>query len=139
MIIKICRGQPELKITFYDLSRCAQSLDLEKTRLVITAPNPKPGNLLSPIIRKGDWGYPPPFPWPPELHAQPAIIYPAFDVDDEGAITFRLDDHLWRRPPGRYIGHVMIGDHEALTIDLDLEPLNWIPSKIELNDPKACP
>jgi hypothetical protein len=139
MIIKISRGQPELKFTLIQPGRGRRLSVPDGVRLVITAPAPKPQNRLSPIIRKGSWGWPPVRPYPPDPHSLPAIVYPAFDLDDEGAVIFRLDEHLWRRPSGRYTGEIMIGGHLVTAVDIDLEPLKWLPSKIELNEIKVCP
>jgi hypothetical protein len=135
MIIKIYRGQPELKVTVVSDGRL---VDLAEIRLVINAPHQSLWNQLSPIVIQGPWAYPPVRPYPPEPCLLPTIIYPAFEIDADGAIVFRLDNHLWSRQPGRYIGRVMVKSYEAVTIDLDLEPLTWIPSKIELNEPKVC-
>ncbi|MDR1872007.1 MAG: hypothetical protein LBS60_08870 [Deltaproteobacteria bacterium] len=139
MIVKIYREQPELKVTLVQPGHLGRDVFLEEIKLIIEPPDPRKFAQLSPIIRLGDWGYPLPIePYPPEHHRLPAIVYPAFDTDDEGAIIFRLDNHLWRRPSMRYVGHVMINSYEALTLDIDLEPMRYIPTKIELNAPKVC-
>jgi hypothetical protein len=102
-------------------------------RLVITAPAVPPGHSLSPIIRTGNWGYPLPIrPYPPEPDNAPAVIYPAFTLTDEGAVVFRLDRLLWSRPAGRYIGTVSYWDRLLFTLDIDLEPMTWVPVKVEV-------
>jgi hypothetical protein len=138
VIIKIARGQPELKVTVVQPGQGGRLPSVEGVRLVVCPPPPSGFAQLSPIVRLGEWGYPPVEDYPPRPHELPAIVYPAFEIDAEGAIVFRLDSHLWSRPSGRYLGRVMVGCHEAATLDIDLEPMRYIPVKAELSDVKAC-
>lgn len=54
-------------------------------------------------------------------HAVPAVIYPAFDLDEDGRVEFYFDDKLWNMPSGRYEGEVLIGGlGTGAIIDIDL-------------------
>jgi hypothetical protein len=132
MVIRVLRGQPELKIALVEPGgRTPASVD--DVRLILTAPPPPVGERVSRIVRKGDWGWPPGAPddYPPEPDRMPSIVYPAFGLDDEGAVVFRLDSLLWERPCGRYVGRVEVGHRLSATIDVDLHPIRWTLDSVE--------
>jgi hypothetical protein len=140
MIIPIDQGQSELKVALTRPGTGDQLVSKELIRLVIKPPPKERFAQLSPIVRKGDWGYPLPLEdYPPNRDAWPLLIYPAFDIDDDGAIIFRLDRRFWQRPCGRYIGDVMVGDYKAVSFELDLNPHRYLITSVELNDKKECP
>ncbi|MBQ3569593.1 MAG: hypothetical protein IJA20_02845 [Methanocorpusculum sp.] len=122
-IVKICQGQPELAVRLVQPG-CGggQLVDVDNLRLVIKAP--ECNHLLkSPIIMTGCWpGYdnlPRLGETPP--HELPAVVYPAFDTNDNGDIIFRFDKQLFELPPGRYWGYVELANGTILTkLDLDL-------------------
>lgn len=122
MITKICFGQPEMAIRLVQPG-CdgGQLVNWQDVRLVIAAPYCN-HLLKSPQCFRGCW---PGFetPWidsrPP--HELPAIVYPAFETNDNGETVFRFDDKLWRMPPGRYIGTVEFNNGRLLAkLDIDL-------------------
>lgn len=51
----------------------------------------------------------------------PTLVYPAFELDDDGRIVFYFDKRLWVQPPGRYHARVLIGGYcDKTHIDIDL-------------------
>ena len=122
VITRICQGQPELAVRLVQPG-CdgGQLIDCNNIRLVISAPS-CPCLLKSPLLFTGCWpGYD--TPWednvrPDEL---PALVYPAFDINDKGETVFRFDDKLYKMPPGRYIGSIELNDGRRLAeLDIDL-------------------
>jgi hypothetical protein len=131
VVITLLRNQPELRMTLIGPKR-----PLSEIRLIITTPPYPPDGQLSLIIRKGWWGYPEPgegrLVYPEDPAGWPALVYPAFEFDDEGAVVFRLDRRLWARPCGRYTGRVVAGGDLAAAVDIDLQPVRWTGLAVEV-------
>ena len=127
MICVVKKWQPGLRIplTLPDSGGCPLR-DYEHVCLSITHPRPALGYEDSPIFREGCWpGYwPEPHPWPWDL---PALIYPPCDLDATGAVLFRFDDKLRKKPPGRYMGIIHYRHEPLAWIDIDLRDHDWIP------------
>jgi hypothetical protein len=136
MILKIYQGQTELKINLVEPGKYGRKLaSTEGVRLVIVPPEKSPYENVSKIIRRGEWRYPLPVEdYPCDYTVFPTLVYPCFDIDSEGALIFRLDKHLFKRPCGRYIAKVWIGPYEAARIDMDLMPHNYIVQSIEKHE-----
>ena len=138
MIIKIFRGQPELKVTLVKPGREGKRPEsAEGIRLVISAPKTSRRVDLSKIVRHGDWGYPPLEPpdcdvYPEDPTDYPALVYPAAGLDEEGAVVFRLDGFMWRRPCGRYHGRVEMDGGFAAEMEIDLHPVGWVLDGVEV-------
>jgi hypothetical protein len=126
MIIKIYNHQPELRLKLGQPGKHGDMLaSIDNLKLIIKAPAPPCHVVNSPIIRKGCWpGNPPENDFIP-LDELPALIYPAFDISDEGEVVFRFDKLLWKRPVGRYEGFVVLEGHVIATLDIDLSPINY--------------
>jgi hypothetical protein len=133
MIITLNYGQPELKITpSYSGWRGLKPFALADVRLHIRPPDGRRFVGLSPIVRKGDWGYPLPIEeYPPVPNKLPVLVYPAFDMDDSGAFVFRLDGKLWKRRCGRYLAELYIRDRKVGEIELDLSPVKCVIGRVE--------
>lgn len=138
-ITRICWGQPELAVRLVQPGcNGGQLIDYEHIRLVITAPA-CPYRLKSEQVFYGCW---PSYetPWSDGIlpHELPALVYPAFDTNDEGEIVFRFDSHLWKLPPGRYIGSVELNDGRQLAeLDIDLCTTPVIIDKTRVTN-RAC-
>ena len=126
-IVKICQGQPELRVAL-ETPGCQGSrlADADSIRLRLFAP-PLKCALKSPIINIGCRlpGSVPPQPWGWDTTCVPhelgTLVYPAWEVSPEGEITFRFDDLLWSLPQGRYIGVVEFNDGGTIAeLDIDL-------------------
>lgn len=123
-IVRICQGQPELKVRLSTGGCNGQQLvDYHHLRLVIIAPHCNRCELpLSPQKFTGCWPGHDTEKWNESFilpEEQPLLIYPAFDVDENGDIVFRLDSQLWQRT-GRYVGLVETTDRQKL-VELDLD------------------
>ena len=132
MIVRIRRGQQELRIKLTgpggeELPRGRE----REVRLELREPGPRPGTGLSPIIREGCWPGFPTGDMIPRPHERPAIVYPAFEMTDEGDISFRFDALLWSRPPGRLIGKILVGDFVAGWLDIDHGDEKWLPASVD--------
>jgi hypothetical protein len=129
MIIKIRRGQPELRLSLVQPGRDALKLADEDLRLIISSPHCD-HLLKSPLIFEGCW--PGREHWRDnQPHDWPALCYPAWEVSDEGDVVFRFDELLFQRPPGRYIGQVEWRDGRPIArLDLDLDNSPYILDKI---------
>jgi hypothetical protein len=114
MIIPLSPENPELRV------RLNQGFaDRPPVNLVIRRPESNLRVALSELRFDGCWHGAPFSPSTPET--LPALVYPCFDVSDEGDLVFRFDELLWRRPAGRYVGTVEGCDGQVLaTIDIDL-------------------
>ena len=139
MLVRIRRGQPEVKVTLVAAGREGRRPgSAEGFRLVVTPPPPPASGEVSRIIRKGWWAWPP--VTPPEVDVypddsgtrRPALVYPAMGLDEEGSLVFRLDKLLWDAPCGRYVGRVEAGESVAATLDLELEPTRWTLDSVEV-------
>ena len=65
---------------------------------------------------------------PPEQ--TPVLVYPAFDVNDNGEIVFKFDSKLWERA-GRYVGLIRFKDGTEITrLDLDICTTGFIADKV---------
>lgn len=122
MITKICYGQSELSIRLVQPG-CdgGQVVNWRDVRMVIAAPYCD-HRLKSPQVFRGCWpGFETPWSDAVYPHELPALVYPAFETNDEGETVFRFDDKLWRMPPGRYIGTIEFTNGTVLArLDLDL-------------------
>ena len=127
MIIKIDRGQPELRL-FVDFPP-GEEKSAAELRLHIRPPEDKHFAQLSPLIAKGEWSVPRDN-FPPDRHRWPVLIYPALGVAPEGEAVFRLDEKLWRRPPGRWLGEVWWRKWMIASMDIDCRPQRWILSGV---------
>lgn len=129
MIIKIRRGQPELRLSLVQPGRDGAKLASDNLRLIISAPHCD-CLLKSPLIFEGCWpGHEIREEVPP--HEWPALCYPAWEVSDDGDVVFRLDELLFQRPPGRYIGQVEWKDGRPIArLDIDLDSGPYIIDKI---------
>lgn len=122
-IIKICQGQPELAVRLVQPGcNGGQLVDYENLRLVIKAPECN-RLLKSPIIMTGCWPGYDNLPRLGELppHEYPALVYPAFDINENSEVVFRFDHQLLELPPGRYWGYIELNNGTVLAkLDLDL-------------------
>jgi hypothetical protein len=138
MIVRIKQNQPELRVTMSEPGPSGQLLeDYRNVRLEISAPAIHPSSLDTVIKKRGCW---PGYADDPELlpHELPTLIYPAFEVDCQGALVFRFDDKLHRRPRGRYIGRLKYKGEIVWTIDIDLGSAIWLPVRIEYGEERVC-
>ncbi len=138
-IVRICQGQPELAVRLVQPG-CdgGQLIDWEHVRLVIKAPH-CPHLLKSPMIFTGCWpGWE--TPWTNQVlpHELPALVYPAFDTNDDGETVFRFDKNLYTLPPGRYEGRVELSNGALLSVlDIDLCTMPTIIDKVSVTS-KGC-
>jgi len=118
MIIPIHYHQPEIRLRL-----TGQPMDRDHVRLVIRRDGQDKPYLWSRITFEGFWpGH--------DLEAEeqrkeegrrlPDLVYPCFDISDEGDLVFRFDDLLWRRPAGRYVGLVEGPGGLLAKLDIDL-------------------
>lgn len=133
-IIKICQGQPELAVRIVQPGcNGSQLIDYKNIRLVIKAPycDCMP---CTPIVVYGCWpGYSGPIGEPrPSINDLPALVYDAFDINDDGETVFRFDDKLWNLlPPGRYFGTIEFKNGGFIDkLDIDLCTTPFIISKV---------
>lgn len=146
--IEICHGQRELAVKIVQPGcEGSQLLDLD-LKLVISAPVCPAHIMKSPQHWVGCFVHP-----APELlvstipHELPPVVYPAFRIDLEGRVVFYLDDLLFSRPKGRYIGRIVLPRHlqetaydgECLVeLDIDLCTKPWIVSEVAINSVQPC-
>lgn len=121
MIIKICQGQEELAVDIVQAGCDGGKLVDLDLRLLIKAPD-CPCIMTSPYKFEGCW---PQFPELPEAgplhHTLPTLVYPASYINKDGNIVFRLDQLLFKFPPGRYFGYIETrSGHRLAALDLDL-------------------
>lgn len=145
MIVKLLRGQPSLTVSVVEPGCNGRKLShIDGIRLVIRAPE-CPCLLKSEIVRTGCWPGNEPNSEKENCRPDqlPAIVYNAWDTDDNGDIEFRFDGLLDRLPPGRYIGQVTYENGVSLvTLDLDLWPTRFIPESATAsfgNHVRKCP
>lgn len=138
-ITRICMGQAELAIRLVQPG-CdgGQLVNYEDVRLVIAAPYCS-HRLKSPQLFRGCWpGFETPWIDSPPPHELPALVYPAFETNDEGMTVFRFDDKLWKFPPGRYIGTIEFNNGMVLAkLDIDLCSAPFILDKVTVTS-AAC-
>lgn len=135
MIVRICRGQPELAVRVV-APGCdgGQLVDYEDMELCILAPKCTCEGPFSKIYFHGCgwWGHDIDR-WneqqvPPE--EMPVLVYPAFDVNDNGEIVFKFDSKLWERA-GRYVGLIRFKDGTEITrLDLDICTTQFLADKV---------
>ena len=135
MIVRICRGQPELAVRVV-APGCdgGQLVDYEDMELCILAPKCTCEGPFSKIYFHGCgwWGHDIDR-WneqqvPPEQ--MPVLVYPAFDVNDNGEIVFKFDSKLWERA-GRYVGLIRFKDGTEITrLDLDICTTQFLADKV---------
>jgi hypothetical protein len=137
MIIKIDRYQPEIRVSVVAPGKHGGKLvDYKRIRLVIVSCPDKFISLVSPIYRHGTWLYVAPGIGDVVLDAGPAIVYPAFEVDNEGDLVFRFDRNLWDRRPGRYAGRIENLDGQCLgMLDIELQPNDHIITRVSTGSP----
>lgn len=137
MIIKIHQGQPWLAVRIVSQgSNQVQVVDWENLRLAIVPPDCTRKDIpLSPIHFSGCWPghdierYNNSFILPEDL---PTLIYPAFKIDDTGAVVFRLDRKIWSRP-GRYEGLVeTLQGKPVVILDLDVDTQAYIVESVSV-------
>jgi hypothetical protein len=135
MVLKLSRGQPELRVRLVEPGGGPPLTRIEGVRLELRAAGPPPNCGLSQITREGCW---PGFPTGDLIPTwdMPKLVYPAFGVDCDAAMIFRFDRHLWHRPPGRYIGTILLEDKEIAWLDIDLCDTRWIPELVEAKAPE---
>jgi hypothetical protein len=132
MIIKIPRGQPELRLDVSgmpgDGPKSREGVKLE----IRPVPQSQRAD-LSKIVRTGFWPWPRPFvrSWPPDADLVPNIVYPCFETDPEGVLVFRFDHLLHSAPRGRYLVSLWTGGHEAAELEFDLSPVPWTGDVLE--------
>jgi len=140
MIIKLRYGQPQLKLRLVEAACTGTVLSKDGLSLVIREPelDPKLCVRTSPWVIEGCWPHyrgphdttPPP---------KPSLVYPAFDMDDDGSIIFQLDNKLSAWPPGRYLGTVVNRDGIVLaSLDFDLQSTPYIIDRVEVREENAC-
>lgn len=134
-IIKICEGQPSLAVRIVTPGcNGSQLVDYKQIRLVIVAPPRTPCEFpLSPQEFSGCWPAHDVQKWNDSFilpETQPLLIYPAFEVNDDGDIVFLFDSKLWERK-GRYIGLVEFLDGtKILELDLDICSQKFVADRI---------
>jgi len=111
-----------------------QLINSDDIRLVIQAPDCGCAG-QSPFIVYGCWpGYDGPIGEahiPP--HDRPALVYPAFDINDEGDTIFRFDRRLWTMPGGRYIGTIEFNNGDIIDqIDIDLCTIPFLVDRVSI-------
>lgn len=125
-IVQLCRGQPELSVRLVQPGcNGGQLVDFQNIRLVIKPPRPCMCHKvmpLSPLYFHGCWpGHD--TPWGPRVppEERQLLVYPAFNITEQGDIVFRFDEQLWEYPSGRYEGHIELQDGTPITVlDIDL-------------------
>lgn len=138
-IVQICRGQPELAVRLVQPGcQGGQLMDYRNIRLVIQAPVCHCWQ-ASPLRFEGCWpGHNTPWETRPPIQELPALVYPAFTLNDKGETVFRLDEQFWRYPSGRYIGNIELLDGTPLsTLDIDLCNVPVIIDSITLTEPSC--
>lgn len=138
MIIQICQDQPEIALCIVQPGCTGQQLIDAGLRLVIRRPDCYCCR-TPPILRKGCWLYNPPKPYH-EPHELPALVYDAFEVNDEGLIVFRLDDLFFEYPPGRYSGTVELKPCSTpiVQVDIDLCSIPFVLSEAQVTSKRGC-
>lgn len=139
MIIKIKYGQPRLKVRLVQPGG-GRRLDYKQVRLFIREPD-----LLQGCERNTSWkleGCWPTWRGPMDTTPppKPALVYPAFGLDDEtGVIVFQLDGKLDAWEPGRYIGSIVTGEGVVLdTLDIDLHNSPFIVDAVDMLEEVSC-
>ena len=135
MIVRICRGQPELAVRVV-APGCdgGQLVDWEDIELCILAPKCTCEGPFSKLYFKGCgwWGHDVDR-WNEQQVPReeiPVLVYPAFDTDDDGNIVFKFDSKLWQRA-GRYVGLIRFKDGTEITrLDLDICTTQFLADKV---------
>lgn len=138
VFVRIQPGQEELAVRLVQPGCGSQVISREDMRLVITAPQPKSA-LLSEQTFTGFWPGSE-TPWSDAVGAGRdfMLVYPAFDVNEEGDVVFRFDDQLRTLRPGRYIGSVETASGTQLvSLDIDLSPTPLLIETLTLTG-KSC-
>lgn len=136
-IIRLCHDTKALTIKLVQPGcNGGQLIDYENLRLVITAPACS-HRITSPLCFTGCWpGFETPWTDAVYPHELPALIYPAFEINDKGETVFRLDSQLRRLPAGRYIGSIELKDGTPLAeIEIDMCNLPALIDTVSVNDP----
>lgn len=137
-IVKICQGQPQLAVRIVTAGADGMQLvDYKKLRLLIVPyPVARQELPLSPQHFEGFWPSHDVEKWNESFilpEEEPLLIYPAFDVNDEGEIVFRLDRQIWCRR-GRYMGIVeTIDGQKIVELDLDISSQRFITDRVSVN------
>ena len=134
MVVKLSRGQPELRVKLGEPGGGPPLTRTDGVRLELKAAGPHLDCGLSRITRDGCW---PGFPTGdliPIWDDLPRLVYSAFETDCDAAMVFRLDHHLWRRPPGRYVGTILLEDKAIAWLDIDFCEEKWIPEYVEAGE-----
>lgn len=137
-IVKICQGQPSLAVRIVTPGcNGGQVIDYKQLRLVIMSPPAKRCELpLSPQHFSGFYPTHDVDKWNESFilpEEEPLLIYPAFDVNDNGDIVFRLDRQMWCRR-GRYVGVIeTIDGRKLVELDLDISTQQYIADTVTVN------
>jgi hypothetical protein len=126
----ILRGQPELRAVVKGPGG-EPVRDWRRVFLAIKHPTPPPGGEDTRIVREGFWPGFPPAPRPDQWNLPPTV-YQADDLTPRLELVFRLDDELWRRPPGRYEGTIFVRGCPAAWLDIDLRDQRWLPRETKV-------
>lgn len=138
MIISIAQGQPYLAIRLVTPgSDGLQLTDWKHVRLVIIAfPEPRCELPLSPQCFHGFWPGHDVDRWNKQFclpEDKPALIYPAFDLNDQGEIVFRLDKHI-EHYHGRYLGRIeTVAGVPLAELDLDIGLQQWVADQVSID------
>lgn len=138
-VINIRQGQPYISVRIAAPGPTGgQLIDWERVRLVIIPPpEPRCELPLSPQYFTGFWPGHDLNRWhrhfiPPEEH--PVVVYPAFGLDDDGAILFRFDSKI-EQLHGRYLGRIETLDgHPLVDLDLDIGLYKWVADDVKAID-----
>lgn len=133
-IIRIHPGQTELILRIVQTGCAGGQVCGKDTRLVIERPACA-DELLSKWKFEGCWPGYDVDAWNAQQEEVPALVYPAFDTNENGDTVFRLDDKLFSLPPGRYVGCVEWKNGVSITtIDIDLSPGGFLVESVSVTD-----
>lgn len=115
MIVRLCEDTPKLGLRIVQPGCSGKQLMDTGVDLAITPVSCPAPDLLEPYWEDCE------LKWRSRRPTITALVYPAFEVDDDGNVVFYFDSKLWNMPPGRYRGQVMIGGSCSQTcFDIDL-------------------
>lgn len=115
IIVKLCEDTPKLALSIVQPG--CQGRELMDTNIEIRIS--KKGCPAGPVQQVEEDNCSVTTRW--VLETPPAVIYPAFDIDEDGRVEFYFDDRLWNMPSGRYVGEILIGGYPTgAVVDIDL-------------------
>ena len=117
MIVRLCEDTPKLGLRIVQPGCSgAQLMDRGIELAIMPASCPSPEHLI-PVWEDCE------LHWESHRKPIPTVIYPAFEVDDDGLVVWYFDQRLWSLPPGRYIGRVLLEGH-CISADIFIDLCN---------------